>query len=161
MMSFLAIRPLLLGLLIVFITGGLRWTTVSQVSHPTSSDSLQPSLKSLMNELGQNMEKVNAGIWREDFRIISQGADGIANHPKVAPQELTVIKKALGEQIKVFVQFDNLVHQTAVEMRRVAAAQRMDTILVLYGQLQQGCVSCHSAFRSRVRRALNEANPDR
>ena len=139
----------------------IPWAANENHAHIASPDSLGPPLKSLMVELGLNMEKINAGIWREDYRLVSQGAAGIANHPQVSTQEQAIIREALGDQIKNFAQFDGLVHRTAAEIQRVADTQRMDSILVLYSHLQNGCVSCHSGFRMHVRSALNAALPDR
>lgn len=148
-------------LLTVFTLFEIRWNVESSSAQIALPDSLGPPLKSLMVELGQNMEEISAGIWREDYRLVSQGAAVIAHHPRVSSHEQAIIRDALGDQMKIFAQYDGVVHHTAAEIQRVADAQRMDSILVLYSRLQHGCVSCHSGFRTRVRSALNTALPDR
>jgi hypothetical protein len=117
-------------------------------------------LSALMVDLSQDMNRIHEGIWREDFRMIRTGARRIAAHPKIMPEQMAVIKQALGEAFGTFVGYDRLVHDTADSIATLAgsADPRLQRILTLEGQLQQGCVSCHAAYRARVRAALDEAD---
>jgi hypothetical protein len=72
----------------------------------------------------------------------------------VTAEEMTAIKQQLGDGFEVFVGFDRFVHETATELDSVARARDMSGVLQAQRQLQQGCLSCHTAFRKTVRSAL-------
>lgn len=116
-------------------------------------------LISLMVALGQDMSRVNDGIWREDFEIVSLGAHGIAAHPRVTPEEMEAIKGALGDRFPEFVQFDGVVHGTAVKLAEAAGDGDMDRVMALKVELETGCVNCHATFRGEVRQAVRAITP--
>lgn len=126
------------------------------------ADSLETRpLKNIMVSLGQDMNRVNDGLWREDFEMILMGARAIADHPRVPPAEMTAIREALGSRFDQFVGFDQAVHETAVELVGAAERRAMGDVLESYRRLQTGCLSCHIAFRDEVRAGLYGQPPSK
>lgn len=107
-----------------------------------------------MAGLAQDMARVNTGIWHEDFDLVRQGASSIANHPRIAPDQLAKIKKALGQEFQNFVRFDKDVHGTATELVSAAEARDWSSVLSKYTELRDGCFGCHAAYRERLRPVL-------
>jgi hypothetical protein len=122
-------------------------------AHHAPSGEPRP-LELLMVELGQDMQRLNEGIWRDDYVMIERGARAVADHPPIPPEQVALIRAALGPQFESFRQFDVLVHERAAEIAEAASSARMDRVLALYGQVQEGCVGCHAAYRDRTRAAL-------
>lgn len=121
-------------------------------THPDTSQT-RP-LKYLMVSLGQDMNRINDGLWHGDFEMVRVGARAIADHARVPPEQMAAIKDALGARFQQFVGFDQQVHRTAVEMTHAARREDVGSILDAYRDLQIGCTSCHAAFRDEVRAGL-------
>lgn len=129
-----------------------RSTSIEASSDADSSESR--SLKLLMVELAQDMTRINDGIWRSDRTMIADGAQAIADHPKILPSQMETLKEKLGERFSGFVQLDQAVHDMAAELVESAPKADMNAILQSSGQLQQGCVACHAGYRDEAREAL-------
>ena len=130
---------------------------------PTSSspsDTVQTKpLRLLMVGLAQDMARINTGLWHEDYDLMEQGGAAIANHPKIPPEQIARIKKALGNEFKAFVQFDQTVHKTAAELAEAAADHDLPSVLDAYTRIRNGCVGCHPAYRDRLRSVLAPSSP--
>lgn len=150
----LSIGAILIGTLIAVASGPMT-TGGADPAATAAPDTLQTRpLRFLMVGLGQDMSRISDGLWHEDYEMIREGARGVADHPRVTPEEMAAIKAALEGRFEAFVGFDRLVHDTAEELAGAAAARDMGRVLELHSRLQQGCVSCHAAFRDEVREAL-------
>lgn len=117
------------------------------------ADTTKP-LRPLMITLAQDMDRIATGLWHEDYDLIREGARGIAQHPKIPPDQIATIKTTLGEEFQTFVQYDKRVHATAANLVTAAEARNWSKILTTHERLQRGCVGCHTAFRDRVRPVL-------
>ena len=123
---------------------------------PTShapADTTKP-LRPLMVGLAQDMDRIATGLWYEDYDLIRQGAQGIAQHPKIPPSQIKKIKNALGDQFPNFVQYDKTVHRTASTLVTAAEAKNWSKVLDTHEQLQRGCMGCHTAYRDQLRPVL-------
>lgn len=107
-----------------------------------------------MAGLAQDMARINTGIWHGDFGLVEQGATSIANHPRIPPEQIAKIKKALGREFQNFVRFDKDVHGTATKLVSAAEARDWSGVLSRYTELRDGCVGCHTAYRDRLRPVL-------
>jgi len=124
-------------------------------SSPTMADTVDTKrLRLLMVGLAQDMARINTGIWHEDFDLVQQGATSIANHPRIPPDQIKKIKKALGQEFQNFVRFDKSVHSTATELVSAAEARDWSGVLTKYTELRDGCFGCHSAYRERLQPVL-------
>ena len=92
------IRSMLrLSILILALAVG----STQMASAQTAPDSTRP-LKNMMFTLGQDMNRINDGLWHEDYGMIRAGAQGIADHPRVPPEQMAAIKQALGEKTPLY-----------------------------------------------------------
>jgi cytochrome c556 len=115
---------------------------------------LVPMMRMLLN----NMHIVNEGIYTENFAMINEGGQKIANHPVMTQKEKELVKTTLGEQMKQFVAFDMTVHHHADSLADAARRQNMEAVLEHYRIVQQGCVDCHTSFRTTIINARNQAD---
>ena len=113
-----------------------------------------PGLFDLMAGLERDMAALSAALWRADFDAIADHATAIANHPQVPPAERQTIAGVLGEDMAAFKTVDTRVHDLAVRIRTLAENEDLDAILTTEAELRQGCVTCHTEFRDRLREAL-------
>jgi len=111
-----------------------------------------------MVRLAQDMARINAGIWHEDYDLIREGASSIANHPKIPPDQIAKIKKTLGTDVQNFVRYDKAVHSTATELVSAAEARDWSGVLSKYTEIGDGCVGCHTAYRARLRSVFTLSN---
>jgi cytochrome c556 len=120
---------------------------------PTDTVETKP-LRLLMVGLAQDMDRINTGIWHEDYDLIREGASSIANHPRIPPDQVAKIKKALGPDFQNFVRYDKTVHKTATELVTAAEARDWSGVLSAHTRIRDGCVGCHTAYRDRLRPVL-------
>jgi len=109
------------------------------------------ALKAVMAGIAADMDSVHAGIWVEDLAQVERAATSIAGHPHVSAAERTRIQQILGADFQDFVAGDKRVHDAAVNVAAAAAANAMADVLPALGELESGCVSCHSGFRARLK----------
>lgn len=108
-------------------------------------------LKTIMQRLMMDMQTIEVGIWNENYETIWSGADNIVNHPKIPVEKRKEIAGILGsKQMKAFVAMDRQVHNHADSLAQDAKNKKMGEILKHYGIIQQGCVSCHANFRTKI-----------
>ncbi len=114
-----------------------------------------PTLKSVMQGLGDSMNELNRGIFYEDFKNIENAAFKVANHPKPKTQLPTVIK-TLNIRMPKFKAFDSKVHDSAMEIVEFAKKRDMENILKKHKVIMNNCVACHTQFRSEISKALSD-----
>lgn len=107
-------------------------------------------LKTIMQRLMMDMQTIEVGIWNENYETIWTGADNIVNHPKIPIEKRKEIAGILGNQMKAFVALDKQVHNHADSLAKDAKNHNMGEILKHYSIIQQGCVSCHANFRTKI-----------
>jgi len=135
---------------IVVATAGCGAPSTRQtaaVPEPTEPGRLLP----IMIDLGENMNAISDGLWKEDLQAVSVAALAIAEHPRVSDSERERVQAALGTSFAEFVQGDGRVHETAMRLSEVARAGDVAATLAELTELQSGCVSCHRAFRQKLR----------
>lgn len=150
--SRLVTGPVLAVLALLLPPTGPASSTVS--ASPPQPDTTKP-LRPLMVGLAQDMDRIATGLWHEEYDLIQQGAQNIAEHPKISPSQLATLKQALGTQFQTFVQYDKSVHHTATELVEAAEARDWSSILNLHERLKRGCVTCHTAYRDTVQAVLH------
>ncbi|HSG47472.1 MAG TPA: hypothetical protein VLA43_06670, partial [Longimicrobiales bacterium] len=127
----------------------------SPASEPDASTrGVVPGLFAIMAGLQRDMAELDRGLWLEDHDVMAAAARAIADHPTVPDNEARSIAGVLGAEMADFKGFDTRVHDLAVRIEALAAEADMDGIVQAQGDLHDGCVACHSAFRARLRAAL-------
>lgn len=104
----------------------------------------------MMRLLLSDMYTVDEGIYTENYKKIEEGARSIAEHPVMTEEDKKLVKSSLGEKMKQFVDFDMVVHHHADSIATAARRQNMNEVLRHYRIVQQGCLDCHSNFRSQI-----------
>lgn len=131
------------------------WTQDPLRTSPVPAADTTKPLHPLMVELAQDMDRIATGLWHDNLDLVQEGAHGITHHPKIPPEQMAAIKRALGKEFQTFVQYDKRVHGAALNLVSAAKARNWSKILTTHERLQRGCVGCHQAFRKRVRAALH------
>lgn len=108
-------------------------------------------LPTIMRLLLIDIQTINEGIYTQNFVLIEQGAANINDHPPLSPESRKLVQNTLGERVEQFGAYDKVVHGTADSLRQAAMRQDLDRVLEYYNVIQQGCVSCHSAFQEEIR----------
>ncbi|MFH5833381.1 hypothetical protein [Halalkalibaculum sp. DA384] len=136
---------LLLCVLVIFFS-----VAMVEIGSDPVQDDTQP-ITTIMQRLMMDMQTIEVGIWNENYETIWSGAHNILNHPKIPADQRTEIAGILGKQkMKAFAALDMQVHNQADSLAKDALAQNMNEILKHYSIIQQGCVSCHSNFRTEI-----------
>ncbi|MGY5850645.1 hypothetical protein [Salegentibacter sp. F14] len=118
----------------------------------TSSEKLLP----IMSQLMVDMNRINEGVFMENYPMIDSAAYRIANHAEIDPNQKQIIKKNLGKSMEEFARIDKAVHDRAVSISKAAKQKNMGEILSEYHILQNSCVNCHNQFRDRLQSEFRE-----
>ena len=155
-----AVSAFLLPVALLLVGGMLFSSPLPVPTAPRASEDTTKSepLRPLMVELAQDMDRIETGLWHEDYGLIEEGANSIANHPKISPEQLAKIKKSLGEGFQGFVSMDKAVHKSATELVDAARARDWSKVLDVHERLKRGCTSCHTAYREGLRPVLAPTN---
>jgi len=124
----------------------------SNLTVPASAD--DPSLKEIMQALRDNLTEVTDGLLMNDFDRIERGAEGIAQHPQIAPTQVKRVAEELGPEMPRFKQYDVQVHNLSLSIVAAAKAKNSEAVWADYQQVLSGCLGCHTSFKDRVSEAL-------
>jgi len=122
-------------------------------SHAVTGDSAHTALtlRPIMQQLGIEMGRLTAALWLEDYALMTASAGAIADHAHIAEEELARVQRTLGADMEAFETIDREVHESAVTLHDAARARDLDAIVRQLGEVQRGCVACHTRFRDRLR----------
>ena len=148
-------KSILIFTVLLFSMSVIGWTWYPQ-EKPNQPETM--SLVPMMQQLLDDIQRVDRGIYTEDFAMIEEGAGNISDHPTMTTEDKKLVKKTLGPEMKQFVEFDMVVHHHADSMRIAAIEENMQRVLKHYRITQQGCVDCHSNYREPISTARLEGN---
>lgn len=115
-----------------------------------------PNLKMIMIDLEADMEAIVRALNYDDFEAVKTHALEIANHQKPPMAQRKKIMAFLGSEMNGFKSSDAFVHDSAVKVAEAADEQNYAKVVESYGILLGGCVACHTKYRSRVLKHLEE-----
>jgi hypothetical protein len=101
-----------------------------------------------------DLDRISHGLWTESYDSIGVAAESVADHPRVTPEEASLIAGVLGSDMARFQTLDRNVHDLSVQLAEHARARDMEAVLDTDARLRAGCVECHSAFRQRLREGM-------
>jgi cytochrome c556 len=113
-------------------------------------------MQRIMQAMAGDMNQIAEGLWREDYALVRAGAQGVAEHPLPSFTEKLALLGRLGSDAPRFMEADEALQATALELVRVAATRQSEPVLRQYQRLQQRCIACHRWYRGAVR--ANEAD---
>lgn len=130
---------------------------VALLSLPTAVLADEPTtLQQIMQDLSDNLVVISDGLLSHDLELVVNGAKGIAEHPRIPPEQVQLIAKELGPEMPVFKQFDVSVHNLAVEIGAAASAGDQEAAVSGFHRLVDGCLACHDAYKDRVAAVLRQ-----
>lgn len=113
-----------------------------------------PDLLHVMQQLGLDLTRISDGMLTENYAAVATAAAAIADHPKPPLAQRKKIIAGLGADAGRFRLGDQVVHDAALAVKDAARLKDNKLVLQRYVELVEGCMSCHTSFRERVR-ALN------
>lgn len=116
----------------------------------TSSAGDTTTLKEIMQGLRNDLVMISDGLLVDDFALIADGARGIAEHPKIPPDQVTLVAMELGAEMAAFKQLDTQVHDLAIQAQTAAEAANHDAAFRRYQEITASCLACHAAYKERV-----------
>ena len=108
------------------------------------------TLRAIMQELGAEHLRLTNALLLDDLESVEESAKAIQGHP-LPSQIVESIKEKLGKDFRAFERIDEQSHQAAISLAKRAAAKDLAGSATAFGQLTQGCVSCHRQFRASLR----------
>lgn len=105
------------------------------------------ALRSVMRQLGQDMQAVTGAISREDWASVADLSPRIASHAEPPLSEKMRILNWLGTDAGRFRGLDEQVHDAALAMGKVATRGDGQEVIAAFGRVQQQCLACHREFR--------------
>jgi len=115
---------------------------------------LEGSLKLVMQGLLSDTQKLTGAMLTEDYVLMEQLSKRIADHPKPSMATRMKLMKAMGADMAQFKKNDGVVHGAAVNMTKAAQEKDIKRVGENFQTMINGCLSCHSQFKSRVSEIL-------
>jgi hypothetical protein len=112
------------------------------------------SLKTIMQGLRNDTVSIMDAMLVDDFKAVAEAAVRIANHPRIPPEQVSLVAAELGPEMAAFKQFDTLVHDLSVSLREAAEEGDRFVMQTSFQEMIDGCLGCHAAYRSRVMSVL-------
>jgi hypothetical protein len=114
----------------------------------------EPDLRGIMQGLRTNVVEIADGLLMDDFAMVSNGAKGIANHPRIPPDQVQRVAAELGPEMAAFKQFDMSVHDLSLEIATAAELEDRERAISAFQNMLSGCFGCHTAYKDRVSATL-------
>ena len=128
--------------------------TLALCTLTATASATEPSLQEIMQALRGDLIEITDGLLTEDFDRIERGANGISQHPQIAPAQVKRVAAELGAEMPQFKQFDVQVHNLSLSIVAAAKVKDRDAVEADFKPLLSGCLGCHKAFKDRVSKAL-------
>ncbi len=122
----------------------------AEESTKTRGDSL--ALRTIMKDLGSDMQAIVGGIAREDWESVAEVAPRVADHPQPPLFEKMRILSFIGSEVGQFKEYDEQVHQAARTLGEAAHRKDGRAVIEAFAQVQGSCLGCHQSFRKPFRR---------
>ena len=118
----------------------------------------QASLVDIMQGLRNDTVEVADGLLTGDLDKVADGAERIANHPRIPSEQVKLVAAALGGEMAAFKGFDTAVHDLAVSIADAARSGDEVRATADFQQMLSGCFGCHAAFKERVSATLRKVS---
>ena len=112
-------------------------------------------LKEIMQGLRSDTIDIADGLLTDDFDKVVVGANNIANHAKIPPDQIQLVAAELGAEMPAFKQMDTLVHDLSLEIAAAAKKEDRARAIADFHRMLDGCFDCHAAYRIRVAAVLS------
>lgn len=117
-------------------------------SWAAEADKAEPlELRTIMHELGKNMQTITDGISNEDWDKVANVAPLIAEHPQPSMTEKARILTFLGADAGKFKGHDDETGLAAQALEQAAMQHDGQAVIASFAKLQSTCLACHQSFR--------------
>jgi len=134
----------------VFFVTAVSLIALTPVHAQAQKEEHKLTLRGIMQELGAEHLRLTNALLIDDLKSVDESAKTIQGHP-LPPEIVAAIKSKLGKEFRAFERIDEQSHQAAASLAKRAAAKDLTGSAIAFGQLTQGCVSCHRQFRASLR----------
>ncbi len=117
----------------------------------------ETNLTEIMQGLRNDVVEIGDGLLTDDFSKVAHGADKIANHAQIPPEQVQLVAAELGAEMATFKQFDTSVHDLSLSIKAAAVSHDRDQAIADYQRMLNGCFACHAVYRERVAAVLSGA----
>lgn len=107
----------------------------------------QLALRTIMQDLGKDMQVVTDGISREDWEMVAKAAGRIADHPQPPLREKLRILAFVGKDTSRFRDYDRQTHEAAQRLAKAAEREDGNATISAFADVQTTCLACHQQFR--------------
>jgi hypothetical protein len=139
-----------------------RWTLSFALIFATTIVAMAATddLKEIMQGLLADTNEIADGLLTEDFEKVLNGANNIANHAQIPPEQIQLVAAELGAEMPAFKQMDILVHDLSLEIAAAAKEEDRTRAIADYHRMLNRCFDCHAAYKTRVAAVLSNAVND-
>ena len=114
------------------------------------------TLKEIMQGLRNDFVRIGDGLLHDNFAEIAAGARGIAEHPRIPPDQVKRVAAELGTEMPAFKQMDKRVHDLSLRILSAAESSEAEQALQGFLEMTEGCLACHANYKERVAAVLSE-----
>lgn len=106
-----------------------------------------PVLRTIMRDMGQNMQVIADAVAREDWTLVARTAPLLAARPQPSMAEKIRLVGFLGPDAGAFRGYDKSTRQAAQELERAASRGDGEAAAAAFATLERSCLACHRDFR--------------
>lgn len=128
---------------------GIGITTGLAVPAAIADEPKPMALRTVMQQLGRDMQAVTGAISKEDWLLVAELAPRIGRHAEPPLAEKKRILAWLGTDAGKFRGFDQQVHEAADAMGTAARQGDGQAVIQAFAKVQQGCLDCHQSYRKQ------------
>ena len=107
------------------------------------------ALKGIMQQLATDMAKMTDAVSREDWKMVADIADRVADHDQPPLSEKMRILGFIGKESGKFKTYDKKVHDAARDIQKAAQQNDGYGMIESFSRVQKNCLACHQEFRDR------------
>lgn len=131
------------------VAGGSAGDDHAEGGHGVAGEGGQ-ALLPIMQRLGGEMTTLTYALMTDEYETVERSAAAIAEHAPISAEELERIHTVLGPDMARFEAVDESVHVASVRLLEAARARQPGQVIERLGEVQRGCLSCHTQFRERL-----------
>lgn len=127
----------------------LGMTVVPPADAQESATGRPLALRSIMRDMGRNVQQIAGGISQEDWPAVDKAATKLAQHPQPPLAEKMRVLRFAGVDAGKFKDHDERMQLAAKRLAHAASRGDGHTVISSFGEVQTTCLACHQSFRTR------------
>lgn len=115
-----------------------------------------PVLRTIMRDMGRNMQAIADSVSREDWATVAKTAPLLTDRPQPSMSEKLRILGFLGTSAGAFRGYDKETRHAAQALERAAIRGDGKASIAAFATLEASCLGCHRDFRKSFVEKLDE-----